>query len=204
MARMCFSMPFLHDAARPPPSPTKPHRPHTHPHTTPHSVVNAPLAGATLVLLGASATLDRAADSASRVRVTLIGAPPGLASVPIAAAPDGSRASPPQLQATAAALAALPARAPIVLVGVGPDGAQKTVVLSLADAPERAQFLAADATSPARVALDGDVVTGPADMSLSRGAAAAYVAGPGRLTRASIPARATFGGGGAVYIDVRW
>lgn len=176
----------------------------THPSFPFDTAVNAPPAGATLVLLGSSATLDRAADSGSRVRITLVGAPPGLASVPVAAAPDGSRATPPQLQGTAAALAALPPRAPVVLVGTGPDGAHKVVVLSLADPPAAAQFLPADSSSPARVAIDGDVVAGPGDVSLSRGAAAAYVAGPGRLTRSSIPARATFGGGAAVYIDVRW
>ena len=165
------------------------------------TAVNAPPAGATLVLLGSSATLDRAADSPSRVRVTLIGAPPAVASVPIGAA-DGGRTNPPQLQAAAAALAALPPKAPVVLVGTGPDGAHKCVVLSLAETPP--QVLAADAASPARVALDGDVVAGPQDVTLAKGAAAAYVSGPGRLTRSTVPARATFGGGAAVYIDTRW
>jgi len=178
------------DAARRPRSPS-----------SPPAGVNAPPAGATLILLGTSATLDRAADSGSRVRIALAGSPPTLASVPVSTGPDG-RPAPPQTQAVASALAALPPRSPLVLVGAAPDGAQRSVVLALGDTPPASS--APDSNGIVTVVFEGDVVDSPADVALSRGAAAGYVSAPGRVSRAALPARAAFAGGAAVYVDVRW
>ena len=160
--------------------------------------MNAPPAGATLILLGTSATLDRAADSGSRVRIALAGSPPTLASVPVSTGPDG-RPAPPQTQAVASALAALPPRSPLVLVGAAPDGAQRSVVLALGDTPPASS--APDSNGIVTVVFEGDVVDSPADVALSRGAAAGYVSAPGRVSRAALPARRGVCGRAVVMVE---
>ena len=175
--------------------------------------VNAPPAAATLIFLGAAARLDRAADSASRIRVSVEGCPPLAASI---SAPSGRRPQPqpqqrigrpaPQAVRAARALAALPAGAPATLVATGSDGAQKTLILALAGPPRVSRWSESDnATAAITISLEGDIVDEPKDVSLANGAAAASLHSPGRLTRSTAPGRLAFDGesGAALYVDVR-
>ena len=175
--------------------------------------VNAPPAAATLIFLGAAARLDRAADSASRIRVSVEGCPPLAASI---SAPSGRRQQQqqqqrigrpaPQAVRAARALAALPAGAPATLVETGSDGAQKTLILALAGPPRVSRWSESDnATAAITISLEGDIVDEPKDVSLANGAAAASLHSPGRLTRSTAPGRLAFDGesGAALYVDVR-
>ena len=67
--------------------------------------VNAPPAAATLIFLGTSARVDRAADSASRIRVTVEGSPPVAASISASTQQHLGR-PPPQAVGASRALAA--------------------------------------------------------------------------------------------------
>jgi hypothetical protein len=172
----------------------------------PPGAVNAPAAASTLIFLGALARLDRAADSGSRVRVTLEGAPPLAASISAATQQHLGRPAP-QAVSAAPALAALPAKAPATLVATGADGAAKTLILALAGPP---QVLASKSNSTTTsslisIALEGDIVDEPKDVTLARGAAAASLHAPGRLTRSTVPGMMRFDdkSGAALYIDVR-
>lgn len=169
----------------------------------PPDAVNAPPAAATLVLLGTSARLDRAADSGSRIRVTVDGSPPLAASISAAAQQHLGR-PPPQAVAAAPALAALPAKAPATLVATGTDGASKTLLFALAGPP---QVLRSEdnSTSAITVALEGDIIDEAKDVTLAKGAAAASLHAPGRLTRSTVPSRLSFDAksGAALYVDVR-
>jgi len=175
--------------------------------------VNAPPAAATLIFLGAAARLDRAADIASRIRVSVEGCPPLAASI---SAPSGRRQQQqqqprigrpaPQAVRAARALAALPAGAPATLVATGSDGAQKTLILALAGPPRVSRWSESDnATAAITISLEGDIVDEPKDVSLANGAAAASLHSPGRLTRSTAPGRLAFDGesGAALYVDVR-
>ena len=176
--------------------------------------VNAPPAAATLIFLGAAARLDRAADSASRIRVSVEGCPPLAASI---SAPSGRRQQQqqqqqrigrpaPQAVRAARALAALPAGAPATLVATGSDGAQKTLILALAGPPRVSRWSESDnATAAITISLEGDIGDEPKDVSLANGAAAASLHSPGRLTRSTAPGRLAFDGesGAALYVDVR-
>jgi hypothetical protein len=164
--------------------------------------VNAPPAAATLIFLGAAARLDRAADSASRIRVSVEGCPPLAASI---SAPSGRRQQQqqqqrigrpaPQAVRAARALAALPAGAPATLVATGSDGAQKTLILALAGPPQVSRWSESDnATAAITISLEGDIVDEPKDVSLANGAAAASLHSPGRLTRSTAPGRLAFDG----------
>ena len=182
----------------------------------PPSAVNAPPAAATLVLLATSARLDRAADSGSRLRVSIRGAPPAAVSISGGPFQERQGRPPPQLINATAALAALPPKAPAVVVATGADGAQKTLILSLEGPPQvfsqqeqeeggGNSTSSSSSNSALSIALEGDIVDEGKDVSLNHGAAAALLNAPGRLTRSSVPGRLEFDDrkGVAVYIDVR-
>ena len=172
--------------------------------------VNAPPAAATLIFLGTSARVDRAADSASRIRVTVEGSPPVAASISASTQQHLGR-PPPQAVGASRALAALPARAPATLVATGADGASQTLIVSLAGAPQVLQQSednnnnsTATATT-ITIALEGEIVDEPKDVTLAKGAAAGSLHSPGRLTRSTVPSRLAFDekSGAALYVDVR-
>lgn len=176
--------------------------------------VNAPPAAATLVFLGLGARLERAADSGSRIRVTLEGCPPVAASISASTQQHLGR-PPPQAVSAARALAALPAKAPATLVATGADGASKTLVFALAAGPPQVlssssgednnNSTASAAAAAITIALEGDIVDEPKDVTLAKGAAAGCLHSPGRLTRSTVPGRLAFDekSGAALYIDVR-
>lgn len=166
--------------------------------------VNAPPAAATLVLLGTAARVDRAADSGSRIRVTLEGCPPVAASISATQQQHLGR-PPPQAVSAPRALAALPARAPATLVATGADGAAKTLIFALAGPPQVVASQEDNSTAAITIALEGDIVDEPKDVTLAKGAAAASLHAPGRLTRSTVPGRLAFDekSGAALYIDVR-
>ena len=171
--------------------------------------VNAPPAAMTLVFLGTAARLDRAADSASRIRVTVEGSPPVAASISASTQQHLGR-PPPQAVSASRALAALPARAPATLVATGADGASKTLIFALAGPPQvlSQQQSGDDSNSTAAaitIALEGDIVDEPKDVTLAKGAAAGSLHAPGRLTRSTVPGRLAFDerSGVALYVDVR-
>ena len=176
-------------------------------------VVNAPPAAATLVLLGSGGRVDRAADSAGAVRLTLQGAAPVAAAFPPSPPPvragggNASAARPaPLIQGAAAALAAVPAGAPLVLTLTTADGVRRSLVARVAGTP---QWLTAggDDASPMSmdVSVEAELVAGAADVSLSRGAAAAHLGAPGGLTRTNLPSGLVGapGAGAALMVDVR-
>lgn len=169
--------------------------------------VNAPPAAATMVFLGTSARLDRAADSGSRIRVTVEGSPPIAASISAIDPAQQKHLGRPAPQAVSAspALAALPSKAPAVLVATGSDGAAKTLVFSLAGPPQILQA-ESNSTTAITIALEGDIIDEPKDVTLAKGAAAGSLHAPGRLTRSTVPGRLSFDkkSGVALYIDVRY
>lgn len=161
--------------------------------------VNAPPAAASLLLLGSAARVDRAADSAGAVRLTLEGVSPAAASLP----PNGSSAGipAPLIQAAGPALAAVPPGAPVTLILTTADGAQRSLV-ARATAPP--QWLADDGGRGHTVAVEAELV-GPAGVSLGRGAAASLVSTPGALRATNLPSRleSAVGAGAALMIDVK-
>jgi hypothetical protein len=171
------------------------------------TVVNSPPAAATLLFLGRAARVDRAADSARAVRLTLEGAAPAVASLPpfLSANASSSSSSPaPLIQRAAPALAAVPPGAPLTLILTTADGAQRSLVARTTASPP--QWLEEEeGGGPASLAVDAELVGGPADVGLGRGAAAVYVSAPGGLTPANLPARLESGAGtgAALMIDVR-
>lgn len=185
----------------------------------PATAVNAPPAAATLVLLATSARLDRAADSGSRLRVSVRGAPPVAASVSAGPVQERQGRPAPQAVGAAAALAALPQKTPAVVVATGADGAQKTLILSLEGPPQvfhddeegeknnnsTSSASSASAAAALSIALEGDIVDDGRDITLAKGAADALLNAPGRLTRSTVPGRLEFDDkkGVAIYIDVR-
>lgn len=171
--------------------------------------VNAPPAASTLILLGTAARVDRAADSGSRIRVTVEGCPPVAASISATQQQHLGR-PPPQAVSASRALAALPAKAPATLVATGADGAAKTLIFALAGPPRVVSSSGEDNNSTASaaaitIALEGDIVDEPKDVTLAKGAAAGSLHSPGRLTRSTVPGRLAFDerSGAALYIDVR-
>ena len=168
--------------------------------------VNAPPAAATLIFLGMSARLDRAADSGSRLRVTVEGCPPVAASVSASTQQHLGRPAPQAVTQVAAALAALPAGAPATLVATGNDGAPKTLIFALAGPPQALRPEGNATGTALTLALEGDIVDEPRGVTLARGAAAASLHAPGRLTRSTVPGGMAFdgrSGGVALYVDVR-
>lgn len=169
------------------------------------SAINAPPAAATLVVTGAGARVDRAADSARAVRLALTGVPPAVASVPVAPPPsssankhhDSDGAAPPRpaplIQATAAALAAVPAGAPLVLVLTTADGAQRSLVARATGPPVWVAAAAGDGgadASSGTVSVEAELVGDDgARVALARGAAAAYFGAPGGLGPTNLPGR---------------
>ena len=172
------------------------------------SPINAPPAAATLVLTGSAARVDRAADSARAVRLTLEGVPPALASIPVAprAAKDGEPApqGAPLIQPTAAALAAVPPGVPVVLILTTADGAQRSLVATVSGTP---QWFPDSGTASLDAELVGDE---GARVGLARGAASLYLSAPGGLGPTNLPGRLASAGssgngtatGAALLIDV--
>ena len=162
------------------------------------SPINAPPAAYTLVLTGVTARIDRAADSAGAARLTLEGVPPAAASIPAASpAPGDARArTAPSIQSAGAALAAVPAGAPLVLIITTTDGAQRSLVARATGPPQWTP--PSGAGGGGAVSLDAELVGDDGSLvSLARGAAGAYFGAPARLTPANLPGRLLASAAGA-------